>query len=283
MSLKVTLDRDSLVYKSGETVTGKVAILNQANTQHAGLSVAVKGTLHLLPRKEQSGVEQVYTVLRKTKQLMPGGKILGNTEIDFSLLLQPESDYELYETYHGRHVAVEYVVIAELTRTGLKKALRTSVDFILQTPSNDEGKEVQKAFEIKDIGGIPDSLIKGHLQTLVIDIAKPIEGEIEIVSAPVIEEILLQVVRYEKITTPEINLESVSDAQTLEVVTGNIERNVKVPLYCILQKFVVSPSLETNKFKVSYMLRLSVKYKDQSSNSREHYFDIPVRVQRLRN
>lgn len=281
-SLRVSLDRDSLVYRPGETITGKVTLANLTNTQHAGLRVAVKGSLHLLPTKDQGRPEQKIQLLSKVKELLPAGKILGHTELDFSLQLIPESGFELYETYHGKHVAVEYLVKTELTRTGLQKALRGAVDFILQRPANGEsaGDLAERPFRIEDIGGVSDSLIRGQIQSPVVDIGRPLFGEIEIVKAPTIECVELHVVRNEKITTPEFSLESSSDAQCCELVSGNVERNLKIPIYCLLQKFVVAPSLETSKFSVSYVLRIAVKHKDPSSNSREHYHDIPVTVQR---
>ena len=279
-TLRVSLSRESLVYNPGETIQGKVEILNQANTTHAGLSVRVQGNLHLVPGgRDQGKQEQVITLLSKTKQILAPGKILGDTEVDFSLQLIPEAGMELYETYHGLNVAVEYLVTAELTRTGLKKALKTVVDFILQKPSQVDSDELSapESFEIEGIGGISESKIVGHLQSSVIDVRKPVEGELEIVKAPPIETIELQVVRKENITVPQMVTESTSEAQSCEIVNGNIERNLKVPIYCILQKFVVCASVETSRFILSFLLRFRIKYKEVGTGgSREHYFDLPV-------
>ena len=77
-TLRVSLSRESLVYNPGETIQGKVEILNQANTTHAGLSVRVQGNLHLVPGgRDQGKQEQVITLLSKTKQILAPGKILG--------------------------------------------------------------------------------------------------------------------------------------------------------------------------------------------------------------
>ncbi|QDZ18598.1 vacuolar protein sorting-associated protein [Chloropicon primus] len=283
MSLQVKLSRESLVYYSGETIQGQVTVLNQANTAHAGLKVTVKGVLHLMPGKKELGkVEQTFTLLRKSKQLLEAGKIVGNTEIDFSLQLIPESGSELYETYHGQNVAVEYMVVAELQRTGLKKPLWTTVDFILERPAIMEGKSnAVKTFEIGDIGGDLSSKIVGHVQTTSVDIRTPIEGELEVVSAPPLEGIELQVVRKEKIKIPELVSETTSEAQCCELVVGDVQRNLSVPIYCMLQKFVVCPSLETSKFDLSFLLRLKIVYKDGTAGTREHYHDIPIELQRL--
>ena len=285
MSLRVQLDRESLVYRPGETVTGSVEISNLNNVQHAGLHVALNGTLHLVPEK---GAEQVSKLIHKSKQLLSPGKILGNTAIDFSLQLISENNAELCETYHGKTVAIEYVVTADLTRTGFAKSLRTSVDFILQNPRSTEQGEgdmevggTPESFVIEDIGGMKNSRIKGYLKSTVIDLQKPILGELEIESAPVIDSIELQVVRQEKITTPEINTETASDAQVCEIVSGNIDRLVKVPIYCLLQKFIVAPSISNDKFKLAFMLRIMIKYKDDLSKSvREHYKDISIKLLR---
>ena len=98
MALQVTLNRESLVYNYGETIQGQVAVLNQTNQAHAGLRVTVTGSLHLTPGKKDR-VEQTFTLLKKSKELLPAGKVMGNTEVDFSLQLIPESGFELYETY----------------------------------------------------------------------------------------------------------------------------------------------------------------------------------------
>ena len=86
------------MYNYGETIQGQVAVLNQTNQAHAGLRVTVTGSLHLTPGKKDR-VEQTFTLLKKTKELLPAGKVMGNTEVDFSLQLIPESGFELYETY----------------------------------------------------------------------------------------------------------------------------------------------------------------------------------------
>jgi len=45
--------------------------------------------------RDQGKQEQVITLLSKTKQILAPGKILGDTEVDFSLQLIPEAGMEL--------------------------------------------------------------------------------------------------------------------------------------------------------------------------------------------
>ena len=175
-------------------------------------------------------------------------------------------------------------MMADLLRTGLKAPLRTAVDFILERPTKTDPSEAadsEEAFEIGGIGGVSDAKVVGHIKSTTVDMRTPIEGEIEILSAPPIEKVELQVVRKEIITVPELRMESVSEAQCCEVIVGNVERSLPVPIYCLLQKFVVCPSLETSKFKPEFILRFLIKYKDGVAGTREHYHDIPLCLKRI--
>ena len=51
-------------------------------------------------------------MLSETKELLPPGKVVGETVVDFSLDARPipETGLALYETFHGKHIGIEYEV-----------------------------------------------------------------------------------------------------------------------------------------------------------------------------
>jgi hypothetical protein len=117
---------------------------------------------------------------------------------------------QLYETYHGVYVNVQYSITATMNRGMMSSALKKSLEFIVEIPTIVDGKYVPKPlpFEISpetlqnirqsNKAKVPDFLVKGNLDSDVFCVDKPMTGELTVKKCSVeIRSIELQLVRVE--------------------------------------------------------------------------------------
>ncbi len=323
MTVRIVFDSHNLVYKPGETITGKVVVSANGQSggmQHTGLRVSLRGSLILSSKgrgarsnsvlDSLSKAERTVSILERSKDLLSPGRLIGDTMVDFSLQLIPDGGSggrgELFETYHGNCVSIEYVVVAEMNRTGLKRGFRTISDVIVHKPvqrpdGGGEGSGASSASGGLDGGDaialdirpqtvgwgsgfaggreVPDFAIKGRIDSSRVDLGRPLTGELWIEKGPPVEVIEVRLIRREVVSTSDMNVKQESEAQACEIVTGDIARNVKVPIYVLLQRFLVCPSTSHTMFDVSFFLSFVVRFAD--GKTEEAVYNTPIEIFRF--
>ena len=214
-TVNISLKRASKTYKEGETIKGVVYVQSKGELSHNGLTLTADGSVKLqLSARSVGRFEAFYNslkpihVLHQQLELVAPGKLpSGLTEIPFELPLRAKPNKTLYETYHGVFVNVQYTLFAEMKRSFLSKDLQKEVEFIVEyseRTKTDEPNPVdfsitpQSLTNVKDRQGIPDFLIRGHLDSSKCCITKPFTGTVvvEHASAPICS-IDIQLVRVE--------------------------------------------------------------------------------------
>ncbi len=72
-------------------------------------------------------------LLNYSLEVLPPGKIpAGTTELPFEFILKSKDAQELYETYHGVFVNIQYSLRVEMARPLLAKNLTKSLEFIIE-------------------------------------------------------------------------------------------------------------------------------------------------------
>ena len=102
MTVRIVFDSHNLVYKPGETITGKVVVSangQSSGMQHTGLRVSLRGSLILSSKgrgarsnsvlDSLSKAERTVSILERSKDLLSPGRLIGDTMVDFSLQLIP--------------------------------------------------------------------------------------------------------------------------------------------------------------------------------------------------
>jgi hypothetical protein len=147
-------------------------------------------------------------------EIRGAGKIpAGRTEIPFEFPLKAKAGLELYETYHGVFVNIQYLLRCDMKRGAFSKDLQKTSEFIV------EGRQAPAALKrvpfkvapsffvclqqpplltshpfspqftpatlqnTKDRSRkIPDFMVEGHLDSAVCSITEPFSGEVRRVS-----------------------------------------------------------------------------------------------------
>ncbi|KAK3699399.1 hypothetical protein QZH41_018556 [Actinostola sp. cb2023] len=131
---------------------------------------------------------------------------LNHNEIPFEIPLKPKGNKQLYETYHGVFVNVQYYLRCEMKRSLLSKDLQCQAEFIVEMKESKEvsSKPVQFAItpdsleKVENKPKIPQFLVKGQLDTVNCSILQPLTGELTVVETDTpIKSIEIQLVRVE--------------------------------------------------------------------------------------
>jgi len=132
LGLEIAFDRPSRTYHPGEKVTGKLIVnSNGISLRHDGLVAELEGlvTLQFEDVKGATwagGVTRTVPIIEEKRTLCTSGRLpAGATQLPFSFDLRPtvnpannpEFTAELFETYHGVKIDVEYNVKSEIKRS----------------------------------------------------------------------------------------------------------------------------------------------------------------------
>ena len=122
-------------------MSGAVVIMTKGAMSHKGISLELSGlvTMQLSPRVV--GVfEAFYNSLKPIKivdyriDVAKAGKIPdGVTELPFEFRLEPLADQQLFETYHGVYVNVQYTIQCDVIRGAFSKNLQKQTEFIVES------------------------------------------------------------------------------------------------------------------------------------------------------
>jgi hypothetical protein len=124
-----------------EKVTGVVVVSSKGKLQHQGVKLILEGTVQLQLSAKSVGLFEAFYQSVKPIQLLsysvdltkPGKFEDGDTELPFEFPLEPLSGQQLFETYHGVFVNIQYLLRVDMPRGMLAKNLQKTVEFIVET------------------------------------------------------------------------------------------------------------------------------------------------------
>jgi len=271
MSLDIRLKRIDKIYRPGDKIVGVVVVITKGSITHNGITLELDGTVNLqLSAKSVGLFEAFYNALKPVQmihyniEVAPAGKIPdGQTEIPFEFPLDPASGQQLYETYHGVFVNIQYNLKCNMLRSLLAKNIEKTVEFLVELHST--AKKVKDnqltpvTFNItpesldnikkKDIQKIPKFLITGNISTATCYIQDALKGELQVEQAEtVIKSIEVQLVRVETCGCADGYAKEATEIQNLQIADGNICRNFKIPIFMVFPRLFTCPTLATRKF-----------------------------------
>jgi len=285
-TIEITLDRIDRIYRFGDKVTGAIVVTSQGGIRHNGIKLLVEGTAALQLSARSIGLFEAFYSSLKPVQLMnydieispAGGKIPdGVTQFPFEFILKPIVGCQLYETYHGVYVNVQYMLSCDLLRGMMAKNLKKSKEFIVEVPSDDDFKKQitdtpfsfkvspESLQNVKETSKkkIPDFLFEGKLSHTTCDVMKPFMGELVIIKCAVdIKSIELQLVRVESCTYMEGEAREATEIQNIQIADGNVVRGLAIPIYMVFPRLFTCSTTISKAFKVEFEVNLIILFAD---------------------
>lgn len=285
MSVDISLDRIDRVYRPGDKVTGAVVVQTPSKMSHSGIKVTVEGSAALQLSARSIGLfEAFYSSLKPAEimkyeiELSPGGNIpAGTTQIPFEFILRPLPDKQLYETYHGVYVNVQYLITVDMTRGMMAKNIKKSKEFMVEIEAEADFKkqigDQPFAFKVspdslqnvKEVSKkkIPDFLFEGKLAHTVCSVNQPFSGEITITRCAVdIKSIELQLVRVESCSYMEGEAREATEIQNIQIADGNVMRGLAIPIYMVFPRLFTCSTTISKQFKVEFEVNLIILFAD---------------------
>jgi hypothetical protein len=207
------------------------------------------------------------------------GASAGITEFPFEFDLKATSGGEdVYETYHGVYINIQYQITADMNRGMMSKALRKSKEFFVEEPQNKDARKKEEkakpfAFKISPDAlqnvkesskrKIPDFSFEGDLSHLSCCIDAPFAGQLLIKKCAVdIKSVELQLVRVESITYMEGEAREATEIQNIQIADGNCVRGLPIPIFMIFPRLFTCASVQTKHFKIEFEVNLIVLFAD---------------------
>ncbi|KAL9643967.1 hypothetical protein ABK040_005435 [Willaertia magna] len=288
-SLEINLKRPDRTYYSGEKVRGTVKInAKQGGFKSNGINLSVEGIVSF-QYNGTSNVSIFEAVMNNFKPIKlidlqipldkSGTKFpSGTTDIPFEFILQPlNKKIPLYETYHGVYLSIKYKIHVEVKMGMFSKDQKQTIEFMVVTRGQgvalDDYKDQPKSFTLTPStlqnvvkhANIPEYEIKGHLNSVYCDIAKPFEGEIEVIKASSrIKSLELQLVRVETCSVNDGgSVKEATEIQNIQLGEGNVFKGLKIPIYMVFPRLFTSPTLiSTNNFRIQFEMNVIAIFAD---------------------
>ena len=251
-----------------------------------GIKLSVEGSVSLQLSARSIGLfEAFYSSLKPVVlvssefEVCPGGKFApGVTEIPFEFILKPNPGEELFDTYHGVYVNVQYNITAHMARGMMAKNLSKSREFVVELESDNEARvreEKAKPFlfkvspdslqNVKESSKkkIPEFLFEGKLHHTNCHVNLPLEGELLIKKCAVdIKSIELQLVRVESCTYMEGEAREATEIQNIQISDGNIVRGLSIPIFMIFPRLFTCATTIAKQFKIEFEVNLIILFAD---------------------
>jgi len=274
------------VYKPGDKVSGAIVVTSQGSMSHNGIKLVVEGKASLQLSARSIGLfEALYSSLKPVEnvkleiEISAGGKVPnGTTEFPFEFTLRPLKDQQLFETYHGVYVNVQYMLTVDMLRGVLSKNLRKEKEFFVHIDADPEyvkAEEKAKPFQFKispdslqnvkeaSKRKIPDFLFEGHLSHTSCCVTMPMSGELRVTRCAVdIKSIELQLVRVESCMYMEGEAREATEIQNIQIADGNVVRGLAIPIYMIFPRLFTCSTMLSKQFKVEFEVNLIVLFSD---------------------
>ncbi|KAM9992691.1 hypothetical protein ACTFIY_010139 [Dictyostelium cf. discoideum] len=286
--LDIKLKKIDKIYRPGSKVSGNVVINSKDDMSHSGVTIVVEGTVQLQLSSKSVGLFEAFYNSLKPITLMHytisvtngGGKFqAGITELPFEFTLEPLPNQQLYDTYHGVFVNIQYSIKCDVKRGILSKDLSKTIEFIVEVPSQNKEVLMKSTPESLITFNItPDSLvnfkkiskadvptfkISGGLVSAICNINEAFQGHMVIESADtVIKSVELQLVRVETCGCADGYAREVTEIQNIQIADGDIWRNFKIPLYMVFPRLFTCISTAGKTFKIEFEVNLVIMLED---------------------
>eukprot|EP00698_Gefionella_okellyi_P005950 TRINITY_DN15381_c0_g1_i1.p1 TRINITY_DN15381_c0_g1~~TRINITY_DN15381_c0_g1_i1.p1 ORF type:complete len:316 (-),score=49.48 TRINITY_DN15381_c0_g1_i1:24-836(-) len=249
---------------------------------HNGITLEADGGVQLQLSSKNVGLFEAFASAAKPIQLVhctfelakPGKLPAGVTELPFEFPLEALDGGQLFETYHGVFVNVQYAIGVEVMRPLLAKNLSKTVEFIVELPGDSErAKEEAVPFTVTpealenvrqtSRAQVPKFKITGKLTSALCCITRPITGEVvvEECNAP-IASIELQLVRVETCGSADGFAREATEIQNIQLAEGDVCRNLVIPIYMVFPRLFTCPSVAAKTFRVEFEVNLVVVFQD---------------------
>ncbi|XP_056630594.1 vacuolar protein sorting-associated protein 26C isoform X1 [Diorhabda sublineata] len=273
INIEIYLKRADKIYTEGENLTGVISLSTNSDFKHEGISLTMEGSVNLQISSKNVGILEAFYNSVKPIQLLgiacevcgPGKLPSGVTEIPFEIPLKPKPNRILYETYHGVYVNIGYTIKCDIKRSFLSKDLQKTQQFLVQykpgynacpqLPLKD--KKTPLNFELSPAtltsgrSGAPNFLLRGHVESVCCNIAKPLRGKIILVKCAVpVKSIELQLVRVETCGCAEGYAKEATEIQNIQIGDGDVPHNIPIPIYMVFPRLFTCPTLITTNFKL---------------------------------
>jgi len=283
------------IFRAGDLLHGSIVVSSKGSMSHNGISIHLDGEAVLQLSSKSVGVfEAFYNSLKPIKlldykiDLQKSGKFPdGITEIPFEFKLEPLPGQQLFDTYHGVFVNIQYTLQVDIIRGLLAKNLQARMEFIIEAPTIEPLKETPVAFVIKPerlenikksaLDKVPKFHITGSLKSAVLPINKPLVGEVIVHECDAeIKSIELQLIRVETCGCAEGFAKESTEIQNIQIAEGNVSRGLSVPIYMVFPRLFTCQSVSARTFKIEFEVNLVVVLADGLMISE----NIPIKLTR---
>jgi len=203
----------------------------------------------------------------------PGKFEDGETEIPFEFTLESLTGQQIYETYHGVFVNIQYMIKADVPRPLLAKNLTKTLEFIVEVKNSTPPKPTPIKFTItpealenvkkSSLKNIPKFRIEGKLESALCNINKPFLGELTLEEADAtIKSVELQLVRVETCGCADGYAKEATEIQNIQIADGDLPRGIPLPIFMVFPRLFTCPTLATRTFKVEFEINLVVMLVD---------------------
>jgi hypothetical protein len=206
--------------------------------------------------------------------VVPAGDIL-ETEIDypFDIPVQSIAGQPILESYTGVYISVSYELRAMILKKPNVKLLVGSPPPIKITILSGK-QDIQLSpgpfqFNISpSTVENPSHLVKDFsiscsLENDTLSMATELTGLMNIAASKVpFKGIDLQLVRVETVEHGDGVMKESTEVQSLQLVDGDVRRNMDIPVYMTFPRLFTSPSLAFQKFKIDFELNFIIMFVD---------------------
>jgi len=282
MSLDIRLKKVDRVYRPGDVVSGVVVVQSKGSLTHNGITLVMEGNVTLqLSAKSVGLFEAFYNSLKpillvqlSVEIARPGKLPDGSTELPFEFKLEPLAGQQLYETYHGVFVNIQYTLRCDCIRGMLAKNLHKSLEFIVEVKSSaNQPKQIEIPFTITpsslenikkvSLQNIPNFRITGKLTTATCHIMKPFTGELVVEdSDAAIKSIELQLVRVETCGCADGFAKEATEIQNIQIADGDVCHRFVIPIFMVFPRLFTCPTIASRTFKIEFEVNLVIMFAD---------------------
>ncbi|CAD5314959.1 unnamed protein product [Arabidopsis thaliana] len=259
-TVNVKLSRSNRIYRSSEPVEGKIVIKSATSISHQAIRLSVNGSVNLQVRGGSAGViESFYGVIKpiqivkKTIEVKSSGKIPpGTTEIPFSLNLREPGEglvEKFYETFHGTNINIQYLLTADIPRGYLHKPLSATMEFIIESGRVDLPERP-----------IPPEIVIFYITQ---DTQRhPLLPDIKTGGFRVTGKLATQCSLQDPLSGERIVTET-SLIQSTQIADGDVCRNMTLPIYVLLPRLLMCPSVFAGPFSVEFKVCITISFKSK--------------------
>ena len=122
-------------------MTGAVVLTSDAPLAHGGIKLLVEGQVTLQLSARSIGLFEAFSSALKPIPLLhteidvnAGSKVpKGSTPFPFEFTLRPVSGQQLFDTYHGVYINIQYTLTASLTRGIMQRPATKQKEILVET------------------------------------------------------------------------------------------------------------------------------------------------------